>query len=469
MTSQSSAGVSPAPKLSIREKIGYSLGDAASNLFFQTFILYLPFFYTDIFGMPAAAMGTMFLLTRIWDAVNDPIMGAIADRTNTRWGKFRPYLLIMGLPLALGGLLTFTTPGFGIGGKILYAYVTYTLLMMLYTAINVPYSALMGVMSPNSLERTSASQYRFVAAFVGQMIVSGATLYLVSRLGGGDAQVGWQRTMGAFGLLALVLFTITFFATRERVSPPKGQKADTRQDLRDLVRNKPWILIAVATVFQLLFAVMRGSSTPYFFKYYVQGQVLEIFSWRIPLGIDAFTSAFATAGNLATLAGALLAILFAKLLDKKNAYSSFLVASAVISCGFYFLQPHNVLLIFSLNVVVSFFVGAVSVLQWAIYTDTADFGEWKFGRRATGLVMAASLFALKLGLAFGGTFVGWILDWHGFVSNAVQTESALYGIRMLMSFYPAVFGVIGGLVMFFYPLKNRVMLEIEHDLVERRR
>ncbi len=213
---------------------------------------------------------------------------------------------------------------------------------------------------------------------------------------------------------------------------------------------------------------MRGSSTPYFFKYYVLGQELRIFSWKVQLGVDAFTSAFAMVGNLATLVGALLAILFAKILDKKNTYSGFLIASAVISCGFYFLQPHNVLLIFGLNVVVSFFVGAVSVLQWAIYTDTADFGEWKFGRRATGLVMAASLFALKLGLAFGGTFVGWILDWHGFVSNAVQTESALHGIRMLMSFYPAVFGVIGGLVMIFYPLKNRVMLEIEQDLRTRR-
>lgn len=468
MTSHSSAGVSPAAKLSIREKIGYSLGDAASNLFFQTFILYLPFFYTDVFGLPAAAMGTMFLVTRIWDAINDPIMGAIADRTNTRWGKFRPYILIMGPPLALGGLLTFTTPDLGTGGKILYAYLTYTLLTMLYTAINVPYSALMGVMSPNSLERASVSQYRFVAAFVGQMIVSGATLYLVGRLGGGDAQVGWQRTMSAFGLLAAVLFSVTFFTTRERVFPPKGQKADTRQDLRDLVRNKPWILIAVATVFQLLYAVMRGSSTPYFFKYYVLGQELRIFSWKVQLGVDAFTSAFAMVGNLSTLVGALLAILFAKILDKKNTYSGFLIASAVISCGFYFLQPHNVLLIFGLNVVVSFFVGAVSVLQWAIYTDTADFGEWKFGRRATGLVMAASLFALKLGLAFGGTFVGWILDWHGFVSNAVQTESALHGIRLLMSFYPAVFGVIGGLVMIFYPLKNRVMLEIEQDLRTRR-
>ena len=414
-------------------------------------------------------MGTMFLITRIWDAVNDPIMGAIADKTESRWGKFRPYLIWVGPLMAVGGFLTFTTPHYGPDGKVLYAYLTYTLLMMIYTAVNVPYSALMGVMTPNSLERTRASQYRFVAAFVGQMIVSGATLYLVGRLGGGNAQIGWQRTMGTFGIAAAILLGITFFTTRERVHPPKDQKADVKQDLKDLLRNKPWILIAIATVFQLLFAVMRGSSTPYFFKYYVLDQQLEIFSLKIPLTVDGFTSAFATVGNGATLLGAVLAIVFAKIMDKKNTYSGFLIASAVISCGFYFLQPRNVLLIFGLNVIVSFFMGAVSVLQWAIYTDTADYGEWKFGRRATGLVMAASLFALKLGLAFGGTFVGWILGYHGFVSNVVQTESSVFGIRLLMSFYPAVFGVIGGLVMIGYPLKNSVMIQIETDLQERRR
>ncbi len=456
------------PALSIEEKIGYGLGDTASNLYFYTFVLFLPIFYTDIFGLTAAAMGTMFLITRIWDAVNDPIMGVIADRTESKWGKFRPYIISLGPLLAVVGVITFTTPDFEAREKLLYAYVTYTLLMMLYTAVNVPYSALMGVMTPNALERTSVSQYRFIAAFGGQLIVSGTTLYLVQYFGQGSDRVGWQWTMGVFGLLAVVLLAITFTATKERVQPPANQKANTRQDLEDLQRNRPWKLIAVATIFQVLYPVMRSSSTPYFFKYYVLDQQLEFFGYAINLTIDGFTSSFAVVGSIATLIGAILAKLFAKVLDKKNAYAGFLICSAVISCGFYFLQPHHVLSIFCLNAIVSFFLGAVSVLQWAIYTDTADYGEWKFGRRATGLVMAASLFAIKLALAFGGTFVGWILEFHGFVSNADQTESALFGIRMLMSFYPAVFGVIGGLVMVFYPLTNRDLLIIEQDLKARR-
>ena len=456
-------------KLPFKEKFGYSLGDAASNLYFGIFMSFIPIFYTDVFGLPAKAMAIMFLITRLWDAVNDPIMGTIADRTETRWGKFRPYIISVAPLLAVGGVLAFTTPGFETGGKIFYAYVTYTILTMLYTAANVPYSALMGVMTPNSMERASASQYRFVAAFVGQLIVSGTTLYLVGYFGGGNQQVGWQWTVGSFGILAAILLGITFFTTKERVHPPKEQKANTKQDLKDLFRNRPWILIAIATVFQLLFAVMRGSSTPYFFKYYVLDQQLHLFGYSINLTIDGFTSAFMFVGNIATLLGALLALVFARVFDKKNTYAGFLITSAVLSCSFYFLAPHNVLLIFGLNVIVSFFMGTVSVIQWAIYTDTADYGEWKFGRRATGLVMAASLFALKLGLTFGGTFVGLILDFHGFVANVDQTESALYGVRMLMSFYPAIFGVIGGLVMIFYPLKNSVMLKIEEDLQERRK
>jgi glycoside/pentoside/hexuronide:cation symporter, GPH family len=455
-------------KLSIKEKAGYGLGDAASNLYFHTFILFLPIFYTDVFGLPAMAMGTMFLVTRIWDAVNDPIMGIIADRTESRWGKFRPYIISLGLPLAVGGVLTFTTPGFEAGGKLVYAYITYTLLMMLYTAVNVPYSALMGVITTNSLERTGASQYRFVAAFAGQMIVSATALPLVLYFGRGSEQIGWQWTMGVFGLLAVILLSGTFFTTRERVHPPKGQLVNTRQDLRDLLRNRPWLLIAVATVFQLLYAVMRGSSTPYFFRYYILEQRLELFGYSINLTYETFTSSFAAVGSIATLAGAVLAVMFARKLDKKNAYAGFLIASAVVSCSFYFAMPHNVLLIYSLNVIVSFFIGAVSVLQWAIYTDTADYGEWKFGRRATGLIMAASLFALKLGLAFGGTFVGWILEFHGFIPRLEQTEQAIFGIRMLMSFYPAIFGIIGGLVMISYPLTNRMMMKIEDDLVARR-
>ncbi len=461
-------GISSDSKLSIKEKIGYGLGDTASNLYFPIFMSWLPFFYTDVFGISAAAMGTMFLITRIWDAVNDPIMGAIADRTETRWGKFRPYIIGFAPLLALCGVFAFTTPSFGGGAKLFYAYVTYTLLTMLYTAVNVPYSSLMGVISPNSQERTSASQYRFVSAFIGQSIVNGTILYFVAAFGGEDAQAGWQWTLGLFGVFALILLSITFLSTKERVHPPIAQKTNARQDFKDLFRNKPWILIAIATVFQLLYAVMRGSSTPYFFKYYVLDQRLTIFNFAKDLTIDALTQSFLLAGSIATILGAILAKMFANKLDKKNAYSGFLIASSVISCGFYLLAPHNVLWMYGLNVALNFFMGAVSVLQWAIYTDTADYGEWKFGRRATGLVMAASLFALKLGLAFGGTFVGWILSYYNFHENVAQTEYTITGIRMLMSFFPAGFGIIGGLVMAYYPLKNNILSQMEKDLAARR-
>jgi glycoside/pentoside/hexuronide:cation symporter, GPH family len=455
-------------RLSLKEKIGYSLGDTASNLFFQTFIVFLPIFYTDVFGIPAAAMGTMFLATRVWDAVNDPMMGMIADRTKTRWGKFRPYIAGFAIPFAIGGVLTFTTPDFDVSGKLIYAYITYTLLLMLYTAVNVPYSALMGVITPNSLERTEVSTFRFVAAFIGQTIVGAATLSLVQYFGKGNANVGWQWTMGCFGIVAAILFLITFSSTKERVQPPKEQQTNIKQDLKDLFKNKPWVLIAGATVFQLTYIVMRGSTTAYYFRYYVQEQQLNLFGSTINLSVGGFTSSFITLGTISTLIGAILTMWFSKRLDKKNTYASFLTASAVFSGFFYFLQPGNVLLIFLLNILVSFFFGAVSVLQWAMYTDTADYGEWKMGRRATGLIMAASLFALKLGLTLGGAIVGWVLAYYGFVANQPQSPDALKGIVLLMSIYPAVIGVIGGLVMIFYPLTNKMMVNIEEDLTARR-
>lgn len=457
-----------APRLSLKEKIGYSAGDAASNLYFQTFVVFLPIFYTDVFGLPAAAMGTMFLIARIWDAVTDPVMGMVADSTDTRWGKFRPYIFSMAVPLALMGILTFTTPDYSVSGKLIYAYITYILLMMLYTAVNVPYSALMGVMTPNSLERTEVSSFRFVAAFIGQVIVGAATLTLVKYLGSGNEQVGWQMTMGAYGVLAVVLLFITFITTRERVLPPKEQKINIRQDLKELIRNKPWLLIAAATVFQLIYIVMRGSSTPYYFRYYVLDQQMVLFGNTINLTYEIFTSSFVTAGTIATLTGAILTKWFSKNIDKKNVYSGFLISSALLSCFFYFLQPGNVMLMFMLNILVSFFFGSVSVLQWAIYTDTADYGEWKSGRRATGLVMAASLFALKLGLTFGGAFVGWILEMYGFVPLVVQTADTVTGIKLLMSIFPAIFGITGGLIMLAYPLTNDRMVSIEKDLTARR-
>ena len=455
-------------KLSFVEKVGYSLGDTASNLYFQVFITFLLYFYTDVFGLPAAAVGTMFLLTRLWDAVNDPIMGMIADRTNTRWGKFRPYLLLVALPFAVVGVITFTTPGFDSAGKLVYAYITYTLLMMLYTAVNVPYSALMAVMTPNSLERTEISSYRFVAAFVGGLIVQGATLSLVKYFGQGDEALGWQWAMATLSGLAFILFVITFYTTEERVQPPADQKTDFGKDLKDLFTNKPWLMIAGATVFQLIYVVVRGSSVTYYFKYYVQEQTLNLFGNSINLTFEAFTSSFLTSGTVATIIGAVLAKWFTQKLGKRNTYMGFLVLSAVLCASFYLLRSQDVLLIYSLNLLISFCFGPVSVLQWAIYTDAADYSEWKNHRRATGLVMSASLFALKLGLTLGGAIVGWVLGFYGFEANQVQPADTVNGIRMLMSVYPAVFGIIGGLLMWSYPLGNRKMEEIEEELTRRR-
>ena len=455
-------------KLSFKEKLGYSLGDTASNLFFQTFILYLLFFYTDVFGLPAAAVGTMFLVTRIWDAFFDPMIGMISDRTQTRWGKFRPYLLWFALPFGIIGVLTFTTPGFDTSGKLIYAYITYSLMMMLYSAINVPYSALMGVITPNSLQRTVLSSYRFVAAFAGGFLVQGVTMWMVKIFGKGNASLGWQWAMGCLSGLAFVLFMITFLTTKERVSPPKDQKANFKQDLKDLFLNKPWLLIAGATVFQLIYIVMRNSTIMYYFKYYIKEQPINLFGFVINMSFEGFSTIFLMSGTIATILGAILTKWFTKTLDKKNTYSGFLIGSSVLCSLFYFLQPDNVILILVINLFVSFLFGPVSVLQWAMYTDTADYGEWKNGRRATGLIMSASLFALKLGLTLGGAIVGWMLGYFGFVANEIQNAGTLNGVKMLMSYIPAIFGILGGLLIIFYPLTNKMMIKIEEDLTLRR-
>jgi len=456
-------------KLTLKEKIGYSLGDTASNLFFQTFILFMLYFYTDVFGLSAAAVGTMFLVTRIWDAVNDPLMGMVADRTNTRWGKFRPYLLFVAIPFGIIGVLTFTTPDFDPTGKLIYAYVTYTLMMMFYTAINVPYSALMAVITPNSMQRTVLSTFRFVAAFMGGVIVQSTTMSLVEYFGAGNEAVGWQWAMGLLSGLAIILFFITFFTTKERVLPPKEQKSDFKQDLKDLFTNKPWLLIAGATVFQLTYIVIRGSSIAFYFKYYVKEQQLNLFGNVIDLSTAIFTSSFLLTGTIATILGAILTKWISRVLDKKNTYSIFLMLSSGLCVFFYFLSPENVILIFLLNIVLSFLLGPVSVLQWAMYTDTADYSEWKNGRRATGLVMSASLFALKLGLTLGGALAGWTLAYYGFMANEIQTEETLVGIKMLMSFFPAIIGIAGGILIIWYPLTNKMMVKIEEDLTLRRK
>lgn len=456
-------------KLSLKEKIGYSLGDTASNLFFQTFIFFLLYFYTDVFGIPAASVATIFLVGRIWDAVNDPMMGMLADRTNTRFGKFRPYLLYTALPFGILGFMMFITPDLSTQGKVIYAFITYNLMMMVYTIINVPYSALMGVISPSSQERTVVSSFRFVAAFVGQFIVQFAVLWLVRKFGKGNENVGWQWAMAVMAGFAVVLWLMTFATTKERVLPVKKQKNPLKQDLSDLFKNVPWLLIGSATIFQLLFNVIKGGSVMYYFKYFVQDQQFLMLGKSFSFSYQSLTSAFLLLGTALTILGAILTNIFSKSFGKSRCYYGFLGIAVISTAIFYVLRPQDIVLMFILQMVASFAVGPVSVLQWAIYTDTADYSEWKTGRRATALIMAASLFALKLGIALAGSFQALILDFFGFVANVPQSASTLSGIRMLMSIFPAIAGAVAVVLMVFYPLNNKKMIQIEQDLTARRK
>ena len=454
-------------KLSIKEKVGYSLGDTASNLFFQTFIYYMLFYYTDVFGITVKAAGTMFIVTKIWDAVNDPMMGIIADRTNTRWGKFRPYLIWGAIPFGVLGVLAFTTPELNDTGKLIYAYITYTLLMMAYTAVNVPYSAIMGVMTSNSHDRTTVSSFRFIAAFAGLLFVQ----YFIPKMTDGavNPAKSWQLTYTIVSGLAVVLFFIAFFSCKERVQPPKGQKTPIKQDLADLISNKPWVFIGAATVFQLIFLCMRGGSTMFYFEYFIKDQEMTLLGKAYSFTPKQLFSAFTMSGTAFTILGVVLTKRISKALGKSSTYAAFLGIAGVTAGLLIFLGPQSIALMFVLNFITSFAVGPVSVLQWAIYTDTADYSEWKKGRRATGLVMSASLFALKLGIALGAAATAWILAAYGYQANVEQTENGLLGIRMVMSVYPAIFAIIGMVLMFFYPLKKQLMAQVETELVARRK
>jgi len=442
-------------KLSVKEKIGYGLGDTASNFYWQMFMSFILFFYTDVFGISAAAAGTMLLVTRIWDTGIDPIMGVIADRTDTKWGKFRPYLLWMALPIGIIGVLTFTTPNLSVSGKIIYAYITSTLMMAAYTAINTPYSALMGVLTPNSLERTSVSSYRFVLAFIAIFIVQGTTLPMVQYFGKGNQAVGFQLTMVVFSVVAVILFLITFLNTQERVHPPKDQKSSIKNDLRDLLHNRPWIVLFFIGIFALSYNSIRSGSIIYYFKYYVGDEIL--------------TSVFMVSGTIAAIAGVMITKYLSKLLGKRVLYMILWLIVSLLTISFYFIPKENIILIFASHIIISFILGPTAPLIWAMYADTADYSEWKSGRRATGLVFSAATFAQKLGWAIGGAFTGWLLAYFGFIANVVQTQGAQDGIRLMMSIIPGIAGLLAAVAVCFYVLDEQMMEKIEQDLSSRRK
>ena len=466
-------------KLRITEKFSYGFGDFASCLYWQTISTYLLIFYTDIFGITALAAGAMLGVSRFTDAFFDPVIGMIADRTKSRWGKFRPFLLYGCVPLAVAGFLTFTVPNFEAKGKLIWAYVTFNAMMIIYTLINIPYTAMLGVITPNPKERTALSSIKFVGAFAAGIIVS-ATLLPMAKVGGWlgatTVQKGWQMSFVIFGIVAITSFLIVFFNTKERVLPPKAQKTSLGKDLGDLLTNRPWLILLVTTITFILFVALRSNVTAHYFKYYVGSQSVTLPSWFPAAaagtqvwGWESLVSVFNTSNQILSLLGVMLVPFFARMVGRKMAFIILFIIAILSTASFYILKPDQILLIYGINALGSITGGPLSALLWAMYADTADYAEWKTGRRATGLIFSASIFAQKQGWGISGGFTLILMSSLGFIANQEQTPDSLHGLVQLMSIFPAALGVLSLLLMmFFYPLNEAKVDQISADLKARR-
>ena len=489
-------------KLSVVEKAGYSLGDGAANFVFMTMILFQLNFYTDTMGIAAGIAGTLLLVGRFWDAFFDPMMGVLADRTNTRWGKFRPWVLWTALPWAIVMVLAYTVPGFGYGPTLVYAAVTNILLMTLYSANNTPYSAMTAVMTGDVNERTSLSSYRFVAAMIAQLIVGGFTLPLVAKFGQGNNAKGWQMTIGLWALICVVCFVITFLSTRERIQPLAQEKVSIRQSFGTLGKIGPWIAMFIVTLAHFTANSMRDGTVIYFFQYYVNKDRLFEFlrgaglpyaadgasasGWwfsllnAFGLVIDANKSNVSSVGfSLWNMSGQfvlVIGVLFATYLSikfgKKAVALTGFALTTIFMAGFIFLPPDNIWAIFVMVWLRSLVYAPTIPLLWAMFADVVDYAEWKTGRRTTGVIYATVLFALKLGLSLGGFLAGWLLSGYGYqtpTACASRRRIALLGIRLTISIYPAILYcvIVGALC--YYSIGKKLNLQIQDELAERRK
>lgn len=463
--------VQPAPQDDVKpaEYAGYALGDTASNFFFQTFSIFLSFYYVDVWGIPSKALLWMMPAVGLIGAIADPTMGLIADRTNTRWGKFRPYLLFGAIPYGICGWLMFMGPDLSAAGKIAYAFITYTLMLLCYSVINVPYSSLLGVISPSSRTRALASSVRFIGAFTGTLLISLFVRPLVRHIGGvnqaGEVNyvLGFRWTMAIFAVASVIMFWITFAATRERVKPPAKQKSNVRGELRELARNWPWVMLLVASVFSMTFAALRSGSTLFFFKYVVGDDGAPIF-----LGLDRST-VFLTAGALGLVLGTVCLSSVVRKVDKKYCAAALSTITGLCFAAFFFVPKDQYGMMLALNVAAQFCAGPTSALTWALYGDVADWGEWKYGRRSTGLVYSASLFAIKTGGLAGNFLVPLFLQGFGFLRGAPkQTSAALLGITLAFTLMPALIALFKAAALLIYPLNQARVDEVERELAARR-
>ena len=441
-------------RLPLQEKLGYACGDIASNFYWRVFDVFLFIFYTDVFGLSAAAVGTMMLVTRLIDAFSDPIMGAVADRTKTRFGKFRPYLLWGIIPIVAAGVLTFTVPDLDDNGKLIWAYGTYIFMMLAYTFINVPYGALLGVVTDQTKDRTALTSFRFIGAFSGGSLVAYLTPELVEYFGQGNEQLGWQLTMACYGMVAALLFVVTFLTTKERISPPKGQQSTVLQDLSDLTKNKPWLILFSLALVIMVTISLRASTGTFYFKYFVERPDL----------IGSFSMTYLIALALGAASTPILCNFF----DKKKLLIILMIFVCVLSGYFYFIPKEHIAMMYVVQALIGFCLGPKSPLVFSMYADTADFSEWKTGRRATAMIFSAAAFAQKLGGALAGAMIGWLLASMGYVANQSQSVDSQTGIILLMTVIPAGFALVAVFIVSRYPLDEQSLQTVQQDLAARK-
>ncbi|MFW9613255.1 MAG: MFS transporter [Macellibacteroides fermentans] len=457
--------------IKLKEKIGYGFGDMASSMFWKLFGSYLMIFYTDVFGLPAAVVGTLFLVTRVWDSAFDPIVGVVADRTHSRWGKFRPYLLFLAIPFSVIGVLTFVTPPFGDNGKLVYAYVTYSLMMMVYSAINVPYASLLGVMSDNPKERNTLSTYRMAFAYIGSFIALLLFMPLVNFWSGHSKEIaaqqqGWTLAVAVIAVMCALLFIGCFAFTRERIKALHEKQAPLKEDLKDLWKNRPWWILLGAGVAALVFNSIRDGATVYYFKYFIVEEDFQTISF---FGVSFVLSGlYLSVGQIANIAGVILAAPVSNRIGKKQTYMGSMAIATVLSILFFWFDKDNLALIFTFQILISICAGCIFPLLWSMYADCTDYSELKTGNRATGLIFSSSSMSQKFGWAIGSALTGWLLSYFGFVANEVQQAEAIQGIKMFMSFLPAAGTLLSIVFISMYPLSEKKMLEISAALKSRR-
>ena len=460
-------------RLSVGEKVGYSLGDLAANLIFQTFFTFLAFFYTDVYKIPAGTASAIIFWGGVFGGVIfNPIMGLIADRTNTRWGKFRPWILWTAVPFGVFSLLAFSTPDLGEQGKIYYAAITYTLLVTIYAANNLPYAALSGVLTGNMSERNSLSSYRFVAVMIAQFVIQVLLLPLVLALGDGDQAAGFRKAMMGFAIIGTIFFIITFLSTKERIVPTAEQKSTVKQDLVDLFRNKPWLLMLAVIVLVFINLALKGGSYIYYFQYYVDRAALTQFLEGFGFHGDPVSTGFGIfngGGIIFMIVGIGFTRKLADRFGKRNVFSAGLFASTLFLLAFVFFPPDAIGAMVLSQILHGFFYGITIPLLWAMIADVADYSEWKNNRRATAIVFSAMILGLKFGLAVGGALVAKLLDVYGYVPDAaVQSPEVVRGVKLAISVYASIPFLICCVVLFFYEINKAMESRIESELAQRR-